>query len=149
MLVRQAMTEFAKTVDSSALLSDAAELMRDHDVGLLPVFESGRLTGMLTDRDLVVRALAEGKDPNLTTIREIMTPRVVTVFEDEEVDRALQVMREQGVRRLAVLSHDQRLVGVLSQTDLDDASEVSGGTTASVPEQLGAGEADRDDLGST
>lgn len=117
------MTEFARTVDSSQLLSDAAEMMRDYGVGLLPVFESGRLTGMLTDRDLVVRGIAEGKDPNLTTIREIMTPRVVTVFDDEDLTHAQQIMRENRVRRVAVISHDRRLLGVLSVADLDGDSD--------------------------
>jgi CBS domain-containing protein len=118
MLVTELMTQFAHTVESSMAMSEAAELMRDHNVGLLPVLEGERLTGMLTDRDLVVRGLAEGKDPELTTIREIMTPRVATVFDDEDVDQAIQVMRDNRVRRVAVISHDRRLLGVLSQADL-------------------------------
>lgn len=118
MLVTELMTQFAHTVESSMAMSEAAELMRDHNVGLLPVLEGERLTGMLTDRDLVVRGLAEGKDPELTTIREIMTPRVATVFDDQDLDDAIQVMRDNRVRRVAVISHDRRLLGVLSQADL-------------------------------
>jgi CBS domain-containing protein len=118
MLVAELMTGFARTVESSMVLTDAAELMRDHEVGLLPVLEGGRLTGMLTDRDLVVRGLAEGKDPELTTVREVMTPRVATVFEDQDVEEAIRIMRDNQVRRLAVLAHDQRLVGILSEADL-------------------------------
>jgi CBS domain-containing protein len=118
MLVTELMTQFARTVESSMAMSEAAELMRDHDVGVLPVLEGERLTGMLTDRDLVVRGLAEGKDPELTTVREIMTPRVATVFDDQDLDEAIQVMRENRVRRVAVISHDRRLLGVLSEADL-------------------------------
>jgi CBS domain-containing protein len=118
MLVTELMTQFAHTVESSMAMSEAAELMRDHNVGLLPVLEGERLTGMLTDRDLVVRGLAEGKDPELTTIREIMTPRVATVFDDQDLDDAIQVMRDNRVRRVAVISHDRRLLGVLSEADL-------------------------------
>ena len=118
MLVTELMTQFARTVESSMAMSEAAELMRDHNVGVLPVLEGERLTGMLTDRDLVVRGLAEGKDPELTTVREIMTPRVATVFDDQDLDEAIQAMRENRVRRVAVISHDRRLLGVLSEADL-------------------------------
>jgi len=126
MLVREVMTNFVKTVDSSMLLSEAAELMRDNQVGLLPVFESGRLTGMLTDRDIVVRGIAEGKDPERATVREIMTPRVATVFDDQNIEEAIGIMQQNQVRRLAVMNHEQRLVGVLSEVDLADGR--SGGS---------------------
>lgn len=118
MLVTELMTQFAHTVESSMAMSEAAELMRDHNVGMLPVLEGERLTGMLTDRDLVVRGLAEGKDPELTTIREIMTPRVATVFDDQDIDEAMRVMRDNQVRRVVVISHDRRMLGVLSEADL-------------------------------
>jgi CBS domain-containing protein len=143
MLVTELMTQFAHTVESSMAMSDAAELMRDHNVGVLPVLEGERLTGMLTDRDLVVRGLAEGKDPELTTVREIMTPRVATVFDDQEIDEAIQVMRDNRVRRVAVISHDRRLLGVLSEADLpkgpsgkSELDELSEGvpTTLNTPE---------------
>lgn len=129
MMVREVMTNAARSIESSAVLADAAEMMRDTEVGFLPVFESGRLTGVVTDRDLVIRGLAEGKDPNFTTIREIMTPRTAFVFDDQDVTDAQQVMRENAVRRVAVLSRDERLVGVLSEADLSSGS--SGGGDAS------------------
>jgi CBS domain-containing protein len=124
MLVKEIMTRHATSIDSADMLADAAELMRDGNVGILPVFESGRLTGMLTDRDLVVRGMAEGKDPQRTTVREIMTPRAVFVFEDQNSSEAAQLMREQRVRRLVVLSHDRDVVGIVSASDLPDAGTI-------------------------
>jgi len=125
MLVREVMTNHATSIDSADVLTDAAELMRDRGVGILPVFESGRLTGMLTDRDLVVRALAAGKDPELTTVREVMTPRTVFVFEDQSLSEAAQLMRENRIRRLAVLNHERLLVGIISESDLPDAGDIA------------------------
>jgi CBS domain-containing protein len=118
MLVREVMTDHARSIDSSELLADAAEVMRDSDVGMLPVFESGRLTGIVTDRDLVVRGIAEGKDPNLTTIREIMTPRTAFVFDDQDLAEAVRIMQENAVRRVPVLNRAKSLVGILSEVDL-------------------------------
>jgi hypothetical protein len=122
------------------MLSDAAERMRDSEVGVLPVFESGRLTGMLTDRDLVVRGMAEGKEPQTTTVREIMTPRAVYVFEDQNTSEAAQLMRDQRVRRLVVLNHNHDLVGIVS---------ASGPARAGVHRRrrfLGGGESSREHL---
>jgi CBS domain-containing protein len=124
MLVKEIMTRHATSIDSADMLSDAAERMRDSDVGVLPVFESGRLTGMLTDRDLVVRGIAEGKEPQTTTVREIMTPRVVFVFEDQNTREAAQLMRDQRVRRLVVLNHNHDSVGILSASDLPEPGSI-------------------------
>lgn len=120
MLVKEIMTAHVASIDSADALVDAAERMRDANVGILPVFEGGRLTGMLTDRDLVVRGIAEGKDPQLTTVREIMTPRTVFAFEDQNAAEAAKLMRENRVRRLPVLNHDRTLVGIVSLSDLPD-----------------------------
>ena len=123
MFVKEVMTDHATSVESSAALADAAMIMRDRNIGLLPVMEGGRLTGMVTDRDIVVRGIAEGKDPELTTIREIMTPRTAFVFDDQDVSEAVNVMRQNQVRRVAVLDHDRRLVGILSETDLPPSEQ--------------------------
>jgi len=124
MLVREVMSRHVVSVESNAVLLAAAELMRDGSVGILPVFEGGRLTGMLTDRDVVVRGVAEGKDPQLTTVREVMTPRSVFVFDDQNATEAAQLMRENRVRRLAVLDHQRSLVGVVSASDLPDVANL-------------------------
>jgi CBS domain-containing protein len=124
MLVKELMTKHATSIESSEALADAAELMRDHNVGILPVFEGGGLVGMLSDRDVVVRGIAEGKDPELTTVREIMTPRSVFVFEDQNIGEAAQMMRENRIRRLAVLDHDRNLVGIISSSDLPEVGAI-------------------------
>ncbi|HJS85008.1 MAG TPA: CBS domain-containing protein [Acetobacteraceae bacterium] len=96
----------------------AARLMREEDTGALPVGENDRLVGMVTDRDLAVRVAAEGRDPARTKVREVMTPEVRYVFEDEDLKRVAETMAEQQVRRLPVMNRNKRLVGVVSLSDI-------------------------------
>jgi CBS domain-containing protein len=96
----------------------AAQLMREADAGVLPVGEGDRLVGMVTDRDVAVRLVAEGRDPRQTRVREVMTPEVRYVFEDEDLDHVAENMAEQQVRRLPVVNREKRLVGVISLADL-------------------------------
>jgi CBS domain-containing protein len=119
------------------LLRDAAARMRDLDSGIMPVGQNDRLVGMLTDRDITVRATAEGKDPNETRVEEVMTPGVVYCFEDDDTRDAARKMEEHQLRRLIVLNRDKRLVGILSLGDLavhtaDD--RLAGGVTEAVSE---------------
>jgi CBS domain-containing protein len=86
--------------------------------GPLPVCDNDRLAGLITDRDIAVRAVAEGCDPRTTTVKDVMTPDVVYCFEDQDVQEAAQLMREHQVRRLVVLNRDKRLVGIVSLGDL-------------------------------
>jgi CBS domain-containing protein len=92
--------------------------MRDHDVGALPVCDGERLIGMLTDRDIAIRAVAEGRDPRSTRARDVITEKVRYVFEDQDVQEAARMMEEAQIRRLPVLNRDKKLVGVLSLGDL-------------------------------
>jgi len=96
----------------------AARLMREEDTGALPVGEGDRLVGMVTDRDLAVRVAAEGRDPARTKVREVMTPEVRYVFEDEDLRHVADTMAEQQVRRLPVMNRNKRLVGVVSLSDI-------------------------------
>jgi CBS domain-containing protein len=118
MQVQELMTRNVKVIDSTATLLEAAELMRDQDIGALPVGDAGRPIGMLTDRDMVVRALAENKDPAQTRVREIITPRLATIYEDQDVSDAAELMAKEQVRRLLVLNHDKAPVGILSLGDI-------------------------------
>jgi predicted transcriptional regulator len=93
-------------------IQEAAQQMRSLDVGVLPVFEGDRLVGMLTDRDLAVRATAEGKDPKTTTVQEAMTPDVAYCFEDQDIEEAGQIMKENQIRRLPILNRKKLLVGM-------------------------------------
>jgi CBS domain-containing protein len=116
--VSEAMTPEVVTVPPEALLIDAARLMRDSDIGPLPVCDQGRILGVLTDRDITVRAVANGKDPQSTQVKEVMTPEVVCCLESDDVRQAAEMMQSAQLRRLLVVSRDGRLAGIVSLGDL-------------------------------
>ena len=118
MQVRDVMTKGAECVRPSNSLQEAALRMKKLDVGALPVCDNDRLVGLLTDRDITVRAVAEAAEPRTTTVKDVMTPDVLHCFEDHDVQEAAQLMREHQVRRLVVLNRDKRLVGIVSLGDL-------------------------------
>ena len=118
MRVSEVMTRGAECVSPEATLQEAARKMRDLDVGPLPVCDNDRLAGMLTDRDITVRAVADGRDPKTTRVREAMSPGITYCFEDDDVKEAARLMREKQVRRLVVLNRDKRLAGIVSLGDL-------------------------------
>jgi CBS domain-containing protein len=119
MRVKDVMTHGAECVCPTNSLQEAAQKMKNLDVGPLPVCgDNDRLVGMLTDRDITVRAVAEGRDPRATTVQDVMTPDVVYCFEDQDVQDAARLMKEHQVRRLVVLNRDKRLVGIVSLGDL-------------------------------
>lgn len=120
--VAQVMTRDVRVVNAEETAQQAARMMAEHDAGAMPVGENGRLVGMVTDRDLAVRVLAEGKDPARTKVREVMTPETAYVFEDQDVDTVAETMRSRQVRRMPVLNRDKRLVGIVSLTDLARAT---------------------------
>ena len=99
-------------------IREAAERMRSLDVGALPVCDGARLVGMITDRDITVRAVADGWDLNQKPVRDAMTPDIQYVFDDDDIERAAQIMEDKQIRRLPVLNHDKRLVGILAQADI-------------------------------
>jgi CBS domain-containing protein len=115
--IRDVMTSNPRTIEPSTSLHEAARLMRDQDVGSLPIVEGDRLFGMLTDRDIAIRAVAEGKDVTSTTAQEIASRQVVTVDPDQGLDEALRLMASHQVRRLPVIEEDGRLVGIVAQAD--------------------------------
>jgi len=117
MLIREVMSRNARTVGPEESLRSAAELMRLHDIGFLPVCHHGRLVGALTDRDLVTRGLAQGLGPG-SAVEQVMSEQVVYAFDDEPVDEGLDRMEQEGVRRLLVLGRKMELLGVVSIDDL-------------------------------
>ncbi len=123
MLVKDAMTIGAETVGPDESLQRAAEKMRVRGVGALPIVSNGRVLGIVTDRDITVRAVAAGKDPARTPVREAMTPQAFWCFEDQDTREAARIMEDRAVRRLMVLDREERLVGMLSVDDLALASE--------------------------
>jgi CBS domain-containing protein len=118
MLVRDVMTKGAECVRPTDSLQEAASKMKTLDVGPLPVCEGDHLVGMITDRDITVRATAEALPPGLGRVRDVMTPGVVSCFEDQDVQEAARLMQEHQVRRLVVLNRDRRLAGIVSLGDL-------------------------------
>jgi CBS domain-containing protein len=118
MKLKEIMTKHVEAVAPDTPIQEAAGRMRSLDVGVLPVFKGDRLVGMLTDRDLTLRAIAEGKDPKTTTVQEAMTADVAYCFEDQEVEEAGRIMKENQIRRLPVLNRDKLLVGIVSLGDL-------------------------------
>jgi CBS domain-containing protein len=117
MQVRKAMSDDVQIANPNQSIRDAASLMAKIDAGVLPVGENDRLVGMITDRDIAVRAIALGKGPD-TPIREVMSENVKYCFEDDDVDEVAQKMAGIKVRRLPVLNQDKRLVGIVSIGDL-------------------------------
>lgn len=128
-------------VDPRDTLQRAAEKMGELDIGSLPVCDNGQLVGIITDRDITIRAVATGCDPATMTVREIMTPEVLWCFEDDDVEEAARIMQENQVRRIMVLNEANELVGITSLGELATATGnrlLAGETLESVSEESGA-----------
>jgi CBS domain-containing protein len=115
--IKDVMTPNPTTCSRQSTVVDVAKVMTKEDVGAIPVVEGDRLAGVVTDRDLVVRVLAEGRDPQGTTVGEVASTDVVSVSPDDELDQALQLLAKNQVRRLPVVEGD-RLVGIVAQADV-------------------------------
>lgn len=119
MRVFDVMTKGAECVRPDATLQQAAGRMKALDVGALPVCGTDdRLAGMLTDRDITLRSVAEGHDPRADRVKDVMSPGIFYCFDDQDVNEAADLMREKQIRRLPVLNRDKRLVGIMSLGDL-------------------------------
>jgi CBS domain-containing protein len=118
MKVSEIYTPNPQCVSPEVTLTQAAEKMKALDVGMLPVCESDRLIGTITDRDIVIRAVAVGSNPESTFVHEAMTHKMVYCFDDEDIAEAALLMEKQQVRRLPVINRNKRLVGIVSLGDL-------------------------------
>jgi CBS domain-containing protein len=121
--IQDVMTQNPCAIDADQPVSYAAKMMRDEDVGLAPVIQRGRLIGTLTDRDITVRVVAEGNDPQAVSVREVASTDVVTVDPREDLDEALKLMARHQVRRLPVVDQHGRLVGVVAQADVAEEAK--------------------------
>ncbi|MGX1881738.1 CBS domain-containing protein [Streptomyces sp. NPDC055287] len=133
--VREVMTSAPVTVGVLTAVSEVAHRMREENIGAVLVADGDGLRGLVTDRDLVVRVLAEGKDPGETTVRDVCSPDLVTVTPDDQVDRAIELMREHSLRRLPVVE-GTIAVGIVSLGDLAierDADSALGDVSAARP----------------
>jgi CBS domain-containing protein len=131
--VKDLMTSDPTTVGPETTVSEAAKQMAHEDVGPLPVVEDGRLVGIVTDRDLVVRVLAQGRDPKSTTVREAASGALVTVSADDDLVKTLDLLGKHQVRRLPVVEGG-RLVGIVAQADV--AREVGSAWVGDVVEDI-------------
>jgi CBS domain-containing protein len=114
--ISEVMSSDVQTISPDATIEEAAQEMRDGDFGLVPVAEDEELLGVITDRDIAVRAVAEGRDPS-TLVREIMSEEVVWAGEDDSVEDAARIMSDHQIRRLPVVDAEQHLVGIVSLGD--------------------------------
>jgi CBS domain-containing protein len=142
MQVHEVMTKNVKTVSPTDTIDKAASLMGQIDCGALPVADNDRLVGMITDRDITLRAVAKGQVPAQCTVREVMSPDIKYVFEDETTEAAAENMSRLQVRRLPVLNRQKRLVGILALGDLavkqDGPAPASALKGVSKPRQVAA-----------
>lgn len=137
MKLREIMSKDVQVIHPDETLQMAAQKMRDHDIGFLPVCEGERLVGVITDRDLALRGIAAGVNAKAMLGRDLMTSPIIYCFEDQDVDEAAQLMEEYQIRRVAVLSrNDKRLVGVVSLGDIakNSTKEMSAEVLQSVSE---------------
>jgi len=132
--VREAMTSNPCSIEADKPVAYAARMMRDEDVGIAPIVEGDRLVGVLTDRDVAVRVVAEGLDPERVKVSEVASRDVVTLDPQQDLDEALRLLARHQVRRLPVVEEDGRVVGVLAQADV--AREGDDRRTGEVVEQI-------------
>jgi CBS domain-containing protein len=134
---RDIMTGDAECVQETDSILDAAKALADRDVGAMPICgEDNRLKGMLTDRDIVVKVLAQGKDPNSTKVSELAEGKPVTIGADDSIDEALKTMSDHKVRRLPVIDGHE-LIGIISQADI--ARNLDDEKTGDLVEAISAG----------
>lgn len=133
-LVSQAMTRGVRAMAPTESIMKAAQAMDELDVGVIPVCDGERLVGMVTDRDIVLRGVAQGCAADNTPLSAVMTPDACWCFEDQSVDEAIEQMREAQIRRLPVVDRDKRLVGMLSLGDL--ATKADGGEAGEALQEI-------------
>jgi len=116
--IRELMTVKPRTVKAGDSVVEAAKLMKGEDAGIAPIVDGDRLVGVVTDRDIAIRVVAEGRDPESTTVDDIASQNVVTVDPEQDLDEALRLMAQHQLRRLPVVEEDGKLVGIVAQADV-------------------------------
>lgn len=118
MQAKDVMSSIPKFLPPSTTITEAAKIMKSQDFGFIPVGENDRLVGAVTDRDIIVRAIAEGKDPNKTTLKDVMSTGIQYCFETDQLEDLIGRMEELQIRRLVVLNKDKRMTGIISFGDV-------------------------------
>jgi CBS domain-containing protein len=132
--IRKLMTVTPRTVKAGDSVVDAAKLMRGEDSGIAPIVDGDRLIGVITDRDIAIRVVAEGRDPATTKVEEVASTNVIAIDPQQELDEALRLMAQHQVRRLPVVEEDGKLVGIVAQADV--ARHADAERTGEVVEQI-------------
>lgn len=138
MLIRELMTRDVDIIDPNATLQEAAHQMKAIDVGSLPVCDGNKIQGIITDRDIAIRAVADGDDPTLTKVKDVMTTNLYYCFEDQPVQEAAGMMQHYQIRRLPIVNRNQELVGIVTLGDIalyTDNQKLTGTTLGMVSEQ--------------
>lgn len=141
MQLRDVMSHDVEMIHPESSLVDAARKMKSLDAGEVLVCDDSEIIGMVTDHDIATRAIAEGRDPNSTHVRDVMTPDVIYCFEDQEVDEAVQVMRQRHVPRLVVVNRDRELAGIVSLSEITRDRNTGAARTAELPHERDDGAA--------
>ncbi len=132
--IKDAMTSNPCSIDAGQNVAYAAKMMRDEDVGIAPIVEGDKLIGTVTDRDITIRVVAEGRDPEQTKVEDVMSRDLVTIDPQQDLDEALRLMAQHQVRRLPVCEEDGRLVGIVAQADV--ARQGHDAKTGEIVEQI-------------
>ena len=132
--IKELMTVKPRTVKQGDSIVDAAKLMKGEDTGIAPIVDGDRLVGVVTDRDIAIRVVAEGRDPQSTKVEDIASQNLVTIDPQQDLDEALRLMAQHQVRRLPVVEEDGRLVGIVAQADV--ARHASAEQTGEVVEEI-------------
>jgi CBS domain-containing protein len=125
MQIREIMTREVDVVAPNASIRDAAAKMKELDVGAIPVCDGQKLSGLVTDRDITVRAVAEGRDPSKTRVSDVMSSEIAYCFEDDPVEQAAKLMESKQIRRLPILDRNKQLAGIISLGDISVRTEGS------------------------
>ncbi len=134
MKIRDMMTKGTRWVSPQTPVIEAAGLMRLHDIGVVPVVDGDHIIGMLTDRDIVLQVVANGDDPRHIPVTDVMSTGSISVFEDQTVEKAIELMQKYQVRRLPVLDRKSKLVGIISLGDI--AVDVNAGLSGKVLKEV-------------
>ena len=132
--IKELMTVRPRTVKQGDSVVEAAKLMKGEDTGIAPIVDGDRLVGVVTDRDIAIRVVAEGRDPSSTKVEDVASQNLVTIDPQQELDEALRLMAQHQVRRLPVVEEDGKLVGIVAQADV--ARHASATQTGEVVEEI-------------
>jgi CBS domain-containing protein len=125
MEIREIMTRHVDVIPPDASVREAASKMKELDVGAIPVCDGQKLLGLVTDRDITVRAVAEGRDPSEVRVSEVMSSEIAYCFEDETIEQAAKLMESKQIRRLPILDRNKQLAGIISLGDISVRTEAS------------------------